>query len=193
MKKVSGLVSSFLILLSILLSPNCATLTRRRTQRIPVTSSPAGARVFVNGVEQGVTPLEIWLARKVKGQVIRIESPGYNPAEIRAQRKMSVHPIISNFFLGLIPGAGGLYFYRNVITEDGEWGTGETLSWLLSTAVFGGLFTIIDSVGQGNGYELRPTELTVTLTKADGSPQVDTILIDAEDLQNVKWIRVRRD
>jgi hypothetical protein len=193
MKKVSGLVSSFLILLSILLSPNCATLTRRRTQRIPVTSSPAGARVFVNGVEQGVTPLEIWLARKVKGQVIRIESPGYNPAEIRAQRKMSVHPIISNFFLGLIPGAGGVYFYRNVITEDGEWGTGETLSWLLSTAVFGGLFTIIDSVGQGNGYELRPTELTVTLTKADGSPQVDTILIDAEDLQNVKWIRVRRD
>ncbi len=101
----------FLTLTSVLLAPNCATLTRRRTQRIPVTSSPVGATVIVNGQQQGVTPLEIQMVRKKKGQVIRIESPGYNPVEIRPQRKMSVGPIIGNVLLGLIPGIGGAYIY----------------------------------------------------------------------------------
>ena len=57
-----------LTLTSTLISPNCATLTRRSAQRIPVTSSPIGAAVIVNGVEQGVTPIEIKLARKQKAR-----------------------------------------------------------------------------------------------------------------------------
>jgi PEGA domain len=192
MKKVSGLVSSFLILLSILLSPNCATLTRSRTQRIPVTSFPVGATVIVNGQQQGVTPLEIRLVRKKKGQVIRIESPGYNPVEIRPQRKRSVNPIISNFFMGVIPGAGATALYASARDISDE-GIEPYIAWVLSTAAFGGLFTIFDSVGRGKGYELRPTELIVTLTKTDGPPRVDTILVDADELRNIKWIRIHRD
>ena len=87
MKKKPVLASSLLILFSILLAPDCATITRRSKQRIPVTSDPMGATVIVNGVQQGVTPLEIRLARKEKGQVIRIESPGYNPIEIRRKER----------------------------------------------------------------------------------------------------------
>ena len=175
---------------SILLTPNCATLTRSRTQRIPVTSSPVGATVVVNGQQQGVTPLEIRLARKKKGQVIRIESPGYDPLEFRPQRKMSGGPIIANFFLGLIPGWGVTYLYAGA--RDINFETAELfIAWILSSAAFGGLFTLIDS--SGKGYMLKPVELTVTLKRSDGTPRTDTMLIDADDLRNVKWIRVRRE
>lgn len=183
----------FLTLTSVLLAPNCATLTRGRTQRIPVTSSPVGATVIVNGQQQGVTPLEIRLVRKKKGQVIRIESQGYNSVEIRPLRKMSVGPIIGNFFLGLIPGVGGAYIYALATTRcqsESAYDTEMMLSWLLGAAAFGGLFTLIDSGHKG--FELAPKELVVTLTKADGPPRVDTILIDADDFYNIKWIRVHR-
>jgi len=93
----------FLALTRILLSPDCATLTRKKTQGIPVTSSPAGATVSVNGLPQGATPLEVRLARKPKGQVIRIESPGYYPVEIRLETKRSRGLFFRNFLLGLIP------------------------------------------------------------------------------------------
>ncbi len=156
-----------------------------------MTSSPVGATVIVNGQQQGVTPLEIRLVRKKKGQVIRIESPGYNPVEIRPQRKMSVGPIISNFLLGLIPGAVPSVAYS--IEHDDEKGDAMRglLIWVLAAAACGGVFTAIDS--GGSGYELNPRDLTVTLTKADGPPRVDTVLIDADDLRNVKWIRIRKN
>ena len=61
-----------------------------------------------------------------------------------------------------------------------------------SAAVLGGLFALTD-FGGGKGYTQTPKNLTVTLTKADGPPRVDTMLVDADDLKNVKWIRVRKD
>lgn len=186
-KKTARLL--ILTLASALLSPSCATLTRSKTQRIPVTSSPVGATVIVNGVQQGVTPLEISLFRKKKGQVIRIESPGYDPVEIRPQRKMSVGPIIGNFFLGLIPGMGVTYFYASARGINFEV-TETYLAWLLSTAAIGGLLTLIDSSGSGKGFTFKPEELTVTLKKSEGMPRVDTMLINADDFLNVKWIRV---
>ena len=179
-----------LTLTSLLLSPGCATLTRKKTQRVPVTSAPVGATVIVNGIEQGVTPLELRLGRKTKGQVIRIESPGYAPLEIRPIGKMSGGPILRNFLLALIPGAVPAFWWGYTQEDEEITGTGW-LIWGLSTAAIGGIFTAIDSGGAG--YELEPKELTVTLTKADGTPRVDTIVIEAEDFENIKWIRVHRD
>jgi hypothetical protein len=60
------------------------------------------------------------------------------------------------------------------------------------TAGFGGLFTLID-IGLKYGYVLRPKELSVTLTKANGEPRVRVLLIDAAAMRNITWIRVRRD
>jgi hypothetical protein len=182
----------FLILplTSLLLSPGCATLTRKKTQRFLVTSAPMGATVIVNGVEQGVTPLELRLGRKTKGQVIRIEYPGYDPLEIRPIGKMSGGPILRNFLLALIPGTVLAFWWAYTEEDEEMTGTGY-LIWGLSTAAIGGIFTAIDSVGAG--YELEPKELTVTLTKAVGTPRVDTLVIEAEDFKNIKWIRVHRD
>ena len=190
MKKMPGLVTSFLILFSILLAPDCATITRRSKQRIPVTSDPVGATVIVNGVRQGVTPLEIRLARKEKGQVIRIESPGYNPFEIRPKRKMSAGPIAGNFLIGLIPGFVAAVFY-NASTGEDDLSTTTALIWVLSAAACGALLTAIDS--GGSGYMLNPRDITVTLSKADGTLRVDTMFLNPDEFRNVKWIRVHRD
>lgn len=180
-------------LVSVLLVPGCATLTRKTTQRIPVTSVPAGATVSVNGVEQGVTPLMIWPDRKWKGQVIRIEAPGYNPVEIKLKRNLSEGPVLGNFFVGAMSGVVPGTIIGLWLLDIDKWTDANfTLIWALCGAALGGAFTAVD-VGNGSGYSLRPTDLTVTLTKAEGTPRVDTLLIDAGDFQNVKWIRVHRD
>ncbi len=191
MKKKPVLASSFLILFSILLAPDCATITRRSKQRIPVTSDPMGATVIVNGIQQGVTPLEIRLARKKKSQVIRIESPGYNPIEIRPKRKMSAGPIAGNVLIGLIPGVVPAVAYNMEHDEDENVGTMSILIWMLSAAACGAVFTAIDS--GVSGYELNPKDITVTLSKADGTPRVDTMFLDPDEFLNVKWIRIHRD
>jgi len=175
-----------LFLTSILLAPNCATLTRRSTQTIPVTSSPAGATVTVNGAQQGVTPLDLRLARKDKNQVIRIEYPGYNPLEIRMRRSYSTPHALVN---GVLGGITGLWIAFMIDVRD-ETASGTTLLWTIPAAI--GAFFLADVISHA-GYNLNPSDLIVTLSKAEGPPRVDTVLIDAEDFQNIKWIRVRRD
>jgi len=184
-----------LTLVSILLAPNCATITRKSKQRIPVTSTPVGATVIVNGVQQGVTPLEIRLARKEKGAVIRIESPGYNPVEIRPETKRSRGLFFRNFLLGLIPATPLTYYWLDRYGSESNPGehpeASAALIGVLAAAAFGAIFTAID--GQGAGKELEPKELNVTLTKADGTPRVDMMIVDADRFGDIKWIRVRRD
>ena len=174
------------VLGGVLLASNCASAFRSKTQGIPVTSFPAGAAVIVNGTPQGVTPIEIRLKRGQKGQVIRIESPGYAPVEIRLTRRISAGPIIGNLLIGLIPGVIVGHVAASSYSDDGI----NLLGWAAGTVVFGAILT---SLSGEAGFELVPNELTVTLKKADGPPRVDTILFDADDFRNVVWIRVRRD
>jgi len=176
-----------------LLSPGCATLTRNGWQRIPVTSSPAGAAVIINGIQKGATPLIVKLATKQESQIIRIESPGFNPLEIRLRRRLSGETLLGSLFLGLMPGlVPAVLFLSSSHTESDPYEEKLILSiYLKSAAVLGGLFMLTD-IG-GEGYHLTPKTLTVTLAKAEGPPRVDTMLVDADDFRNVKWIRVHRN
>ena len=171
----------------VFLASSCAMMTRKSAQRIPVTSYPARATVSVNGQPQGVTPLELNLSRKRPNQVIRIESPGYDPFEIRLMKKTWGGSFIGNILLGLLPGIVPAAAYS--LSHEGK---GVEGIWVLSAAGFGAIFTLFDSAS-GAANTIVPKEITVTLTKADGSPRVDTLLIDADGLQDIKWIRVRRD
>jgi hypothetical protein len=179
----------FLVLASVLVSANCATVIRKRRQSIiPVTSTPIGATVAVNGIRQGVTPLEIWLDKKERGQVIRIECPGYNPVEIRPKRQLSIGTAVGNFLLGLGPGLLAALAFAGPESSASD-ATAISI-WVLGTVASGGIFTLIDG---GKGYALSPKELNVTLTKVDGPSRVETMLVDPDDLRNIKWIRVHRD
>lgn len=173
-------------------SAACATIARRRTQRIPVTSAPIGARVSVNGEPQGVTPIEIKLRRGLKAQVIRIESDGYDPVEIRPRRKLSGGPAIGNFLLGIIPAFVPAMAY-NLAHDDEPNGASTTfLIWGAGALAVGGLLTALDT-GGGPGFELRPREIIVTLAKTKGQPMTRTVLFEPGALENITWIRVRRD
>ena len=176
------------ILADILLAASCGMMiTGEGMQRIPITSVPMGATVIVNGVEQGRTPLILDLAKKARGRVIRIEAPGYQPVEIRLAKKESVGPIFGNLLLGLLPGGVPAVAYS--LAHDGK---GFFPVWLLSAAAFGAIFTAVDSASGLIG-EFVPKEVTVRLKKADGTPRVVTIFLDADEFRNIKWIRVQRD
>jgi len=185
-KKKTGL-ALLAILSSVLLSSSCATIMRGSRQWIPVTSSPARATVSINGVQKGATPLGIRLARNKKNQVIRIESPGYNPFEIRVERHVSVLPEFGNALMVWLIGstAAWIAFMHDEAAND------QVIYWIGIPVGIVGL-CLIDVVS-GGVYSFYPTEITVTLTKAYGTPRVDTLLIDADDLQNIKWIRIYGD
>ena len=75
----------------VLPASGCATLFAPGPDRIAVSSNPAGARVFLDSQEVGVTPLTVSLDRKVHTGSIRLEAAGYQPAA--AQRTKSFNPI----------------------------------------------------------------------------------------------------
>ena len=178
-----------LALTSALLSQNCATLLLGTRQTIPVTSTPAGATVLVNGVKQGVTPLELRLARKAKVQVIRIESPGYNPVEIRARRSYSAGSVLANVLGGVVL---GLPIGIAISLKYDMKYHGFSVPWAMSAAVIFGVSMIAD-LGADRAYEFSPSELKVTLTRMEGNPKLNVMLVGADDFRNVKWIRIRRD
>jgi len=176
-----------LTLMIALLAAGCATITGSTSQRIPVTSFPAGARVIVNGVERGVTPLELMLSKNREHRIIRIESLGYHPMEIRLAKKTSGASLIGNFLLGVMPGVVPAVRYS--LAHDGR---GFYSIWIVTATALGLLFTVVDTAS-GAATSFEPKEIIVTLKKADGPPRIDTILIDPDELRNIKWIRVHRD
>lgn len=185
MQKCAARLLDVVALAGALLAASCAGMINGSEQRVPVTSTPMGAAVFVNGVRHGVTPLGLYLGRREKGPVIRIESPGYDPVEIRVGKKVSGLPLLGNVAFGVAPGL--LPAARHSLAHDGE---GFFPIWLLWAAAFGATFTVFDAV-TGSINEFEPKELAVTLKKAGGPPKVETILLDEKDFRNVKWIRIR--
>jgi hypothetical protein len=171
-----------LVALGSVLSSGCGSMTSHM-QRVPVTSVPAGASVIVNGKPKGETPVMIWLDRKDKDHVVRIEYPGYDPVEIRPTNVTSAGSIIGNFVMGAAL-ALPIAMYQSIAEHDDHLFT--------MAAGFGLLFTLVD-IGLKYGSVLRPKELSVTLTKANGEPRVRVLLIDAEAMRDITWIRVRRD
>jgi len=68
-----------LIGLGSLLFAGCASLERGVPQKVVILSFPTEASVYIDGEAQGITPMELALARKVTHE-IRLEKAGFNPA-----------------------------------------------------------------------------------------------------------------
>lgn len=62
-----------IVLILILANISCATIMQGTTQKIGVSSSPSGAKVFVDGVEKGVTPTIIEVSREEHILTLRLE------------------------------------------------------------------------------------------------------------------------
>jgi hypothetical protein len=191
-----------LFVTSVFLLQSCMTIIRGRTQGIPVTSHPVGAKIIVDGEEIGNTPVHLELNRK-KSHVIRIEKQGYNPVEIGITRNTSLlMSVFGNIIWGLVGASLATILFSGeevatillpffVTGEELEEAakkinTTGTLGFL---AGWGGAI-LVDSLSGAN-YTLTPKDLIVTLTKMGEKPGTDVILIDAEKFQDIKWIRIK--
>ena len=191
-----------ILVLSVFFFQNCMTIFQGNSQKIPVTSNPIGAKIFVDGEAWGNTPLNLKLKRK-RDHVLRIEKQGYNPLEIRITRKTSAaFSVLGNMIWGFMGASlaggksfGALILFGGWFLPKDEWEeelrkTGNNM--LLGFLIAWGGAILLDYVSGAN-YGLSPNELNVTLTKIEGKLQPNLILVDAETFQNVKWIRIKCD
>jgi len=179
---------------------------RGTSQKIPITSNPQGAKIIVNGEEIGYTPLVLKLKKK-KSHIILIEKQDYNPLEIKITQislpsghfRAKYWTNLANICLGLSSGLYlGFYFAGFIWPEWEEPNTAKAVgATLLGIVVVTAVTTLGISVPKfidsksGANYTLSPKNLNVTLTKIEGKPQPNFILIDAEQFQNIKWIRIK--
>ena len=143
--------------------------------------------IIVNGKPRGAAPVEIRLNRRRRGQVIRIESRGYNPFEIQVGRDAAAPRFLMSALLGAT--VGGLVAAAQATSRVHRdfWA-----DFIVDVPVGAAMFLVIDLM-PGEERLLRERELAVTLTKAEGTPRVDTMSVAAGDFLKIKWIRVHRD
>jgi hypothetical protein len=180
----------------------CARIITETSQKIPVTSNPPGAKIIVDGKEVGYAPLNLKL-KKIKSHIIRIEKQGYNPLEIRITRKASDSLplfILGDIFLG---GASGemaatavtytVLYASNLLASKEERSKATKVIKIARTAGFfiGGAYAVLSDFISGANFTLSPKELNATLSKVEGESYPHFIVINTEQFQSIKWIRIR--
>ena len=104
--------------------------------------------------------------------------------------------VLRDVVLGAASGVGAALLYAAITdepwvsTDPDAFKSEKVLVLAIPVAIIG--FHLLD-LASGRIYTLKPTELIVTLEKADGTPRVETMFIDADDFRSIKWIRVHRD
>lgn len=96
-----------------LLASSCATIVCGSKQEIKVITSPANAKIIVDGNFEANTPATIKLARK-KSHTLVIQLDGYKDHEVKLERKFNAWYIGNLAFGGLIgiivdPITGAMY------------------------------------------------------------------------------------
>lgn len=81
-----------------LFGQGCAIILDGSTQDVTVDSSPAGARIMLNGQFVGMTPSVVKVPRK-KGVSLSIQKDGYRPAPVPITSRIS-----SSFWMGFLVG-----------------------------------------------------------------------------------------
>lgn len=100
---------------SALLLTGCASIINGSSQKVKITSQPAGADVRIDGGSSGVTPTEAELSRKTSHRV-ELSLNGYQPYEIVLEPKFN-GLTLANVAVGGIIG----------LAVDGSTGAGNTL------------------------------------------------------------------
>lgn len=102
-----------LAVLSIVLS-SCATIITGTKQKVQVNSSPQGAKVEVDGIERGVTPLAVKLKKGNEGQTITLTLEGYETKSFEAETGFNTVAILNLFGIlgwGIDAATGALWKY----------------------------------------------------------------------------------
>lgn len=82
----------------------CATIMNGSTQKVGITSTPSGSKVYVDGKEMGVTPAFLEMDRETQ-HVISLEKPGYERQDVAVTPEVSGW-VWGNILLGGVIGLG---------------------------------------------------------------------------------------
>ena len=89
---------------------SCATIFTGTTQMVRITSHPDSARVEINGISYGNTPLNVNLKRSVHKPMVTISKKGYEIKTIQLQTSFNLVSLVNilvwpGFLIDLATGA----------------------------------------------------------------------------------------
>ena len=107
------IIKSIILLSSILLITSCATIISGSRQNVVITSDPSLAKVYINEIEVGNTPIQKNLKRNQEYSII-LKLDGYKTFETKLEKKFNAWYIGNIAFGGLIgiiidPITGAMY------------------------------------------------------------------------------------
>jgi hypothetical protein len=100
MERRSGRARRLVALASMLFAAGCASIAAGGPDMVPVSSSPEGARVSLDGVPVGRTPCIIAFDRACEG-VVKLELPGHATAVVDRDK------VMNGWFVGNLLWFGG--------------------------------------------------------------------------------------
>lgn len=133
-------INYFVLCILIIGTTSCASIIHGSYQEVSFSSTPSGAKVYIDGKSMGSTPINVSLRRmgREKGAPntqkeysVKVELPGYFPYEMKIKREMD--------------------------------------SWYLGNILFGGFIGLIVDAANGAMYKLTPDQVIAQLQK-DNTP-----------------------
>lgn len=83
------------LLLCTTLMTSCATIFTGTKATVTINSEPPGAKVQVNGFDQGVTPTTFRAKRGLKGNTVTLKKAGYETRTFDLEQKFNLVSIIN--------------------------------------------------------------------------------------------------
>lgn len=94
-KKTKSLIIMSLLLVASISFTSCSTLFTGTKDRITFNTNPPGARVYINGIEQGVTPLTMKVKRSLNDTDAEFKLDGYETRLITLSKGFNVVSVIN--------------------------------------------------------------------------------------------------
>ena len=86
-----------IILITCLSMSSCATIFTGTKQRVSINSTPPDAKVQIDGIDRGRTPIVLKLKKGLEGQTISLQSDGYETKIIQPEMTFNGVAVL-NFF-----------------------------------------------------------------------------------------------
>lgn len=110
MKKISTIFLAAMILFM----TSCATLFTGTKQTVQINSKPAGAKVQIDGLDRGITPVAVKLKKGNDGQVVTLKAEGFETKTFQPETGFNGVSVLNFFnllFWGIDAATGSLWKY----------------------------------------------------------------------------------
>ncbi len=94
MKKVLRIAILFILIISF---ENCATIFSGSKTMISINTIPEGAKVQINGIEKGITPVKVILKKKIFKNNVTVTKEGYQSKNFKLKREFNFISVLNLF------------------------------------------------------------------------------------------------